>query len=72
MKASTKRILSIMVSAALMVTVIVIFIKLIKPAYLEVQKLRGEIGTRTNLLKEQTNAVAQVQNIVKIRREDFF
>ncbi len=64
MRASTKRILSIIVSAALMVTVIVVFIKLIKPAYLEVQKLRGEIEARANLLKEQTNAVSQVQNLI--------
>lgn len=64
MRASTKRILSILTSALLMIAVVVIYIKLIKPDYTDVQKLRGEIQARKNLLEEQTNAVRQVQELI--------
>lgn len=64
MKASTKRILSILASTLLLIAVVVIYIKLIKPAYSDVQQLRGEIQARENLLSEQNQAVNQVQNLI--------
>lgn len=69
MKASTKRILSILISASLMIAVIIIFLKLIKPAYVEVQNLRGEINARVILLEDQTKAVSQVQNLISQLQE---
>ena len=69
MKSSTKRIFSILISAALLIAVIVVFIKLIKPAYNEVQNLLGEIGARTALLDEQSKAVSQVQNLINQLQE---
>ena len=64
MRASTKRILSIMISALLLIAVAVIYVELIKPAYSSIQNLRGEIQARNNLLEEQNHAVSQVQNLI--------
>jgi len=64
MRASTKRILSIMISAILLIAVVVVYVKLIQPAYSDVQKLRGEIQARQNLLQDQSQAVTQVQNLI--------
>lgn len=64
MRASTKRILSIMVSAILLIAVVVVYVKFIQPAYSEVQNLRGEIEARQNLLQNQSQAVSQVQNLI--------
>jgi len=64
MKASTKRILSIMSSVALLIAVAVIYVRLINPAYAHIQKLRGEIQARENLLSQQTQAVNQIQNLI--------
>jgi len=64
MKSSTKRIFSILISAALLIAVIVIFIKLIEPAYSQIQELRSEIQARNIFLTDQNKAVAQVQDIV--------
>lgn len=69
MKASTKRIISILISVSLMLAVVVIFVKFIKPAYAELQNLRGEIQTRAVLLKDQTKAVSQVQNLISQLQE---
>jgi len=69
MRASTKRILSIMVSAFLLIAVVVVYVKLIKPAYSDLQKLRGEIQAQNNLLAEQTQAVSQVQNLISQLQE---
>ncbi len=64
MRASTKRILSIMMSAILLIAVVVVYVKLIQPVYSDVQKLRGEIQARQNLLQDQSQAVTQVQNLI--------
>lgn len=64
MKASTKRILSIMTSVLLLVAVAVIYAELINPVYVDIQKLRGEIQARENLLNQQTQAVNQVQGLI--------
>ena len=64
MRASTKRILSIMISASLLIAVMIIYVKLIQPAYSDIQNLRGEIQARNNLLEEQNHAVNQVQNLI--------
>lgn len=69
MKASTKRIISILISVSLMIAIVVIFVKFIKPAYAELQNLRGEIQTRAVLLKDQTKAVSQVQNLISQLQE---
>jgi Tfp pilus assembly protein PilO len=64
MRASTKRILSIMISAILLIAVVVVYVKFIQPAYSEVQNLRGKIQARQNLLQDQSQAVSQVQNLI--------
>lgn len=64
MKSSTKRILSIMTSVVLFIAVAVIYVKLISPVYADIQKLRGEIQARGNLLSQQTQAVSQIQNLI--------
>lgn len=69
MKASTKRIISILISVSLMIAIVVIFVKFIKPAYAELQNLRGEIQTRAVLLEDQTKAVSQVQNLISQLQE---
>ncbi len=64
MKASTKRILSIMMSVVLFVAAAVVYVKLVNPVYADIQKLRGEIQARENLLNQQTQAVNQIQNLI--------
>lgn len=53
-----------MVSVLLLIAVLIIYVELIKPAYSDIQKLRGEIQFRNNLIKEQNHAVNQVQNLI--------
>lgn len=64
MRASTKRILSIMVSIILLIAIVMIYVKLIKPVYAGIQNLRGEIQARRNLLDRQTQAVRQIQDLI--------
>ncbi|MDP3052934.1 MAG: hypothetical protein Q8N22_03225 [bacterium] len=64
MKASTKRILSIMASVILLIAVAVVYVEFINPAYSNIQELRGEIQARENLLSQQTQAVNQIQNLI--------
>lgn len=63
MRASTKRIFSIFLSALLGILAVLVYIKMIQPAYGEIQKLRGEIQVKQNLLEQQKNAVAQLTNL---------
>jgi Tfp pilus assembly protein PilO len=73
MKSSTKRIVSILISMALLIAVAVIFVKLIKPSYGDIEKLRGEIQARTTILTNQNKAVAQVQNLIgQLQEQNIF
>ena len=53
-----------MISAILLIAVVIVYVKLIQPAYSDVQKLRGEIQAQQNLLQDQSQAVTQVQNLI--------
>lgn len=63
MRASTKRIFSIFLSALLGILTVLVYIKMMQPAYSEIQKLRGEIQVKQNLLEQQENAVTQLTNL---------
>lgn len=52
-----------------MIAIVVVFVKLIKPAYTELQNLRGEIQARAVLLENQNKAVSQVQNLISQLQE---
>ncbi len=58
-----------MVSVLLLIAVLIIYVQLIKPVYSDVQKLRGEIQSRNNLMEEQNHAVNQVQNLISQLQE---
>ncbi|MFA5084428.1 MAG: hypothetical protein WC475_03580 [Candidatus Paceibacterota bacterium] len=53
-----------MVSVILLIAMTVVYVEFISPAYSDIQKLRGEIQARENLLNQQTQAVNQIQNLI--------
>jgi len=53
-----------MFSAVLLLAVMVVYVKMISPANSAIQKLRGEIQAREELLNKQTQAVSQIQNLI--------
>jgi Tfp pilus assembly protein PilO len=64
MKASTKRALSLMASAGLIIVALAVYAMLIRPEYRIVQDLRGELASKSELLAHQQSAVTQVQNLI--------
>ncbi len=64
MQPSAKRALSILLSAALLITSLVIYATLISPEYERVNQLRGELESKTLFLEEERTAITQVQNLI--------
>lgn len=64
MRPQTKRALSLMVSAALLIAAAVVHVSLIRPVYEEILNLRGELKARNQFLKEQTSALAKVSDLI--------
>ena len=64
MKPSTKRILIIILSVALLVGALVVYGNFIRPEMESVAKARSLAASKENLLNNQTAAVVQVQNVI--------
>ena len=64
MKASTKRALSLLLTAIFIVTSLVIYVSLILPEYENVKTLRGQLTSKTNLYNNEQRAITQVQNLI--------
>ncbi|MDE2000954.1 MAG: type 4a pilus biogenesis protein PilO [Patescibacteria group bacterium] len=64
MKSSTKRALSLLLSAALLIAALAIYATLIVPEYDVIQGLRGTIEAKTQVLDLETKAVQQVKSLI--------
>lgn len=64
MRASTKRIASILLATTLFIASLVLYSSFISDEYDTVQRLRGEIVSRTELVGDQEAAVRQVQQLI--------
>ena len=63
MSASTKRALSLIFSAGLVVASLFIYATLISPEYADVKNLRGELSSKSNLLNNQKISIDQVTKL---------
>ena len=61
MRASNKRALSLLLSAALIVVSFVIYASFIRPEYEAIRLLRGELRAKTEAIEQQNALIAQVQ-----------
>lgn len=65
MKASTKRVVSILLTLLLFIATLVFYTYLLKPAYLEVRNQRAEIASRLNLINEHERVLSKIQALLK-------
>ncbi|MFB6212310.1 MAG: type 4a pilus biogenesis protein PilO [Candidatus Magasanikbacteria bacterium] len=70
MRASTKRILSILLSALFLIGVVVVSVTLIKPSVEKILKDKRKLFSKRNLYKTQKKAVEDVQGVIN-RFESF-
>lgn len=63
MKSSTKRLLALFSSAALILVSLIIYATFLQPEYANVQKLRGELKSRTDFYDAQSQAIDYVNNL---------
>ena len=64
MSASTKRALSLILSAGLGVASLFIYATLISPEYADVKNLRGELSSKSDLLNNQKTSIDQVRKLI--------
>ncbi|MBI2013269.1 MAG: hypothetical protein HYS87_00295 [Candidatus Colwellbacteria bacterium] len=64
MRGSTKRLISIMGSFAILVVTIYVFSAFLRPSYADVQVLRGERDARLVILSQQQSAESAVRNLL--------
>ncbi len=64
MKASSKRILSILFSALFLLGTLIVYGNLIQPEIDTASGLQSTVASKTNLLNSQKNAVAQVSTLI--------
>ena len=64
MKASTKRILSILIAILMFVGSLFIYTSLIRPTYSEIKNQRAEIVSRLELINKHEASIKQVQKIL--------
>ncbi len=64
MKASTKRVSSLLLTAALFMASLFVYATLIRPAYDVVTLLRGELVSKTEFLQRQQGAISDVQQLL--------
>lgn len=65
MRASTKRILSILLSGIFLISLIFVATTLIRPEFENAMKKRAKLFAKENLFENQKNAVAQVQQLIQ-------
>lgn len=64
MKSATKRTLSLMISASLLVGAFMTYVVFIRPVYDDVMVLRGELNSRDRFLREQNFVLSKVDEMV--------
>lgn len=64
MKASTKRALSLIVSAGLVLASLFMYATFIRPEYAAINNLRGELTSKAELLGQQKSSITQVQKLI--------
>lgn len=64
MKPSVKRALSLLLSAALLVSALVVYALLIRGQYGAIQELRGRLEAKSGILEIEVKAMEQVKNLV--------
>ncbi len=64
MKASTKRVLSLLVSAALLIMAIVVYIQYVKPEYNSIQLLRATREAKVQYYKDQATAILAINDLL--------
>ncbi len=64
MKASSKRILSILIAILILVASLFVYSSFIKPAYSEIKDLRSEVASRLNLIAENESSLEQIQKLL--------
>ncbi|MBI5147864.1 MAG: type 4a pilus biogenesis protein PilO [Parcubacteria group bacterium] len=65
MKASSKRIFSILGSGVLFITALVIYALFIRPEYDNVQRLRSEVASRSQAVEQQKDVIKQIQRLLQ-------
>jgi len=65
MKQSTKRFLSMAGGLFFLVGAILIYVSFLKPAYDDIQQVKSEQMSRSNLIKDQQAAIKKVQDLIK-------
>jgi Tfp pilus assembly protein PilO len=63
MKASTKRLLALLSSAALIFCSLIVYVVLLKPEYNSIQELRGELKSSKDLYTAQAEAIDYANNL---------
>ncbi|MDD5430634.1 MAG: hypothetical protein PHP03_00155 [Candidatus Pacebacteria bacterium] len=64
MKASTKRILSLMVAVLIIIVAIIIYANFVKPEYDAAQALRGKMAAKLKIYQDQSEAVTKIQQLI--------
>jgi Tfp pilus assembly protein PilO len=64
MKASIKRILSILTAMAMFICSLFIYASFVKPSYLEIKNLRAEVTSQSELVEKNQLFTSQVQKIL--------
>jgi len=70
MQQGSKRLFSMVVTLLCVLAAFVIFFQFVRPAYLEAQEVRAQVIARENLLEAQSEAVAQVKQLIEQYRSD--
>ena len=64
MKSSTKRFVSILLSLLMLIASIFVYSTLIRPAYSDIENLRAQASSKTQLLEQQQSSIKQVQSLL--------
>ncbi len=64
MKQSTKRVLSLLGTAGFFVAALMIYALLVTPAYQNLNKMRGELLSRENVFKNQSEIIQKVKELL--------
>ena len=70
MKASTKRLLVLLGSAVLIFGALIVYVVMLKPEYVRIQELRGELRSSQDLYVAQSEAIDYANNLYGKNKAD--
>jgi len=70
MKASTKRLIALLISAVLIFGALIVYVALLKPEYVSIKMLRGELRSTKELYTTQAEAVDYANNLYSKNQTD--